>query len=87
MRSLLFGAFVFSISAVVVPALSIAAAYRVVEERGLWDSKTYVVKCENGKERTITQDKKTGLYWYAWVGQGDGWKTLDAAAKDICEKT
>ncbi|HXV74320.1 MAG TPA: hypothetical protein VD713_06270, partial [Sphingomonadales bacterium] len=35
-----------------------AKNYRVIGQSGLWDSTSYLIKCDNGKERYITLDKK-----------------------------
>jgi len=86
-RRVVLGFAAFSLAAAFGQGTALANNYRVIDQRGLWDSTSYVIQCDNGKQRTITLDKKTALYWYAYVGMGRGWKTMDDAAKEICEKT
>jgi len=76
---LLFGSF---------PAL--ADTYKIIKEVDHVEGKMITIKCGRGSEHRILHYFRLGSgidrFYYGMQGRG-GWDTLDAAAKEVCDKS
>ncbi len=67
-----------------------ADTYKIIRTETHDEGKTYTIKCGRGSEHRILHYFRLGSgidrFYYGIHGRG-GWDTLDAAAKEVCDKS